>query len=130
MLANPVDEADLDKLDPADFLAEWKWDVIRVQVVASGTAHRIYSRTGDEITASFPDLAATLDFDAVLDGELLVVRDGKVAPFADLQKRLGRKTVTKKLLDEAPAHIRLYDKIGRASCRERVCQEVEISVVP
>lgn len=109
MLANPLDEADLARLDPADFLAEWKWDGIRVQVVADGEVRRIYSRTGDEVSRSFPDLAAALDFDAVLDGELLVVRNGKVAPFADLQKRLGRKTVGRKLLEEAPAHIRLYD---------------------
>src|SRR3546814_8436514 len=53
MLANPLDEAELAKLDPADFFAEWKWDGIRVQIVAGGNARRIYSRTGDEISRSF-----------------------------------------------------------------------------
>src|SRR3546814_3115457 len=109
MLANPLDEAELAKLDPADFFAEWKWDGIRVQVVAGENARRIYSRTGADISRSFPDLAAALDFDAVPEGELLVVRDGMVATFADLPKRLGRKTVGRKLLEAAPGHIRLYD---------------------
>lgn len=110
MLAHPVEDDDWARLDPADFLAEWKWDGIRVQVVARDDAVRFYSRAGDDISHSFPDV--TLAFRgrrAVLDGELLVVRDGEVAPFNELQQRLNRKTVTAATVQRYPAHIRLYD---------------------
>lgn len=113
MLANPLDRADLELLDPADFRAEWKWDGMRVQLVAGGGEARLYSRNGDDIGAAFPDILAEAKFDAVLDGELLVLRlshrQGEVAPFNDLQQRLNRKTVTARMLAEFPAHIRLYD---------------------
>ncbi|WP_340117164.1 cisplatin damage response ATP-dependent DNA ligase [Pelagibius sp. 7325] len=109
MLANPLDEAELAKLDPADFRAEWKWDGIRVQLTAGGGEARLFSRSGDEIGAAFPDLMDAVDFDAVLDGELLVARDGEIAPFNDLQQRLNRKRVTAKMLQDYPAHLRVYD---------------------
>ncbi|HYD30981.1 MAG TPA: cisplatin damage response ATP-dependent DNA ligase [Azospirillaceae bacterium] len=111
MLANPLEEGELGRFDPAAFSAEWKWDGIRVQAVARGGERRLYSRTGDDIGAAFPDVLDALTFDAVLDGELLVVRDHAVAPFNDLQQRLNRKTATAKLVREAPAHIRLYDML-------------------
>jgi len=110
MLAQPLEEADLATLDPATYRAEWKWDGIRVQAVGRPLGDpRLYSRTGDDIAAAFPDVAERLRFDAVLDGELLVVRDGQVAPFNDLQQRLNRKQATAKLVREYPAFIRLYD---------------------
>ena len=109
MLAHPLDEDDLEKLDPTDFRAEWKWDGIRIQIVGEAGRLRLYSRTGDEIGATFPDLTETLDIDATLDGELLVMRDGDVAPFADLQKRLNRKTVSQKMQQSHPVRVRLYD---------------------
>src|SRR6202034_1595912 len=94
MLAQPIDEVvDLARLDPADYAAEWKWDGIRIQAVSEGGVRRLYSRTGDDISVAFPDVVEVLDFDGVLDGELLVMRDGRVAPFGDLQQRLNRKTV-------------------------------------
>ncbi|MEQ9608021.1 MAG: cisplatin damage response ATP-dependent DNA ligase, partial [Kiloniellaceae bacterium] len=68
-----------------------------------------FSRSGDEIGAAFPDLMDGVDFDAVLDGELLVARDGEIAPFNDLQQRLNRKRVTAKMLQDFPAHLRVYD---------------------
>ncbi len=111
MLANPLAEAELDALDPADFAAEWKWDGIRVQLAAHDGEARLYSRTGDEIGGSFPEIALAADFDAVLDGELLVVTDGEVRPFNDLQQRLGRKTVSRKMLADYPAHLRAYDML-------------------
>jgi len=110
MLAQAIDEAvDFTRLDPADYAAEWKWDGIRVQAVSEGGVRRLYSRTGDDISAAFPDVVAAMDFDGVLDGELLVLRDGEVAPFGDLQQRLNRKTVDAKLIAAQPAGIRAYD---------------------
>jgi DNA ligase-1 len=109
MLATPLEDHEVDQLDVDHYRAEWKWDGIRVQIVAGGDTRRLFSRTGEEITGTFPEIAEAMDFDAVLDGELLVLRDGAVAAFNDLQQRLNRKQVTKKLLQDYPAHVRLYD---------------------
>ncbi len=109
MLAQPLEDADLPALDPRDYLAEWKWDGIRVQLVARGGERRLYSRSGDEIGAAFPDVCAAMPDEATLDGELLVARDGAVASFNDLQQRLNRKSPSPKLLKEHPAAVRLYD---------------------
>jgi len=109
MLAQPLEDADIGGLDPRDYVAEWKWDGIRVQLVARGAEKRFYSRSGDDIGAAFPDICAAMPANATLDGELLVIRDGEVAPFNDLQQRLNRKTPTQKLLQEFPAGVRLYD---------------------
>ncbi|HKV16685.1 MAG TPA: cisplatin damage response ATP-dependent DNA ligase [Reyranella sp.] len=109
MLANPIDRAELETLDPAHFRAEWKWDGIRVQVASSDGVKRLYSRAGEDISGAFPDIIEVIDFEGVFDGELLVRREETVAPFNDLQQRLNRKTVTPKMLKEHPAHVRLYD---------------------
>ena len=110
MLAHPVEEDDWPKLDPADFAAEWKWDGIRVQIAARRGEVRMFSRMGDDISASFPEIrSAFQDHDCVADGELLIMRDGYIAPFNDLQQRLNRKAVTAKMLRDYPAHVRLYD---------------------
>jgi len=109
MLANPIDRAEIDALDPAHFRAEWKWDGIRVQVSSSGGMKRLFSRAGDDVSGAFPDIVEAIDFEGVFDGELLVRREDAVAPFNDLQQRLNRKTVTPKMLKEHPAHVRLYD---------------------
>ncbi|MEP4785361.1 MAG: cisplatin damage response ATP-dependent DNA ligase, partial [Erythrobacter sp.] len=101
-----------DEVDLADYAAEWKWDGIRVQVVRAGDATRVYSRSGDDISAAFPEIADALDVPAVLDGELLVrgaSQGGEAASFNALQKRLGRKKVSKKMREELPAFVRLYD---------------------
>lgn len=97
------------RLNPAEYAAEWKWDGIRVQAVSLVGERRLYTRMGEEISGSFPDVVAAMDFEGVADGELLVVRDGTVAAFAELQKRLGRKAPGPKILRDAPGHIRLYD---------------------
>lgn len=110
MLAHPIEEDDRVKLDPGDLLAEWKWDGIRVQVSARGGEMRLFSRTGDDISAAFPDIAsAFIGRNCVVDGELLVLRGNKLAPFNDLQQRLNRKTVSPQMVRDYPAHIRLYD---------------------
>jgi DNA ligase-1 len=101
----------------ADYAAEWKWDGIRVQLVRAGDETRVYSRSGDDISGTFPEVAASLPFPAVLDGELLVRgshqggKEGGAASFNALQQRLGRKVVSKKMLAEYPAFVRLYDAL-------------------
>ncbi|WP_296721732.1 cisplatin damage response ATP-dependent DNA ligase [Erythrobacter sp.] len=112
MLAHPLEGGEVDL---ADYAAEWKWDGIRVQLVRAGGETRVYSRSGDDISATFPELLEVLAFDAVLDGELLVRgtaqggEAGGAASFNALQQRLGRKAVSAKMLREFPAFVRLYD---------------------
>ena len=109
MLAHPLEQGDLAGLDPAMLRAEWKWDGIRVQLVSTPGGKRVYSRGADDISAAFPEIVDSMQFEAVLDGELLIMRNGVVAPFADLQQRLNRKTVGAKMLQAFPATVRLYD---------------------
>ncbi|HEX3755929.1 MAG TPA: cisplatin damage response ATP-dependent DNA ligase [Rhizomicrobium sp.] len=110
MLAQAIDEAvDFARLDAIDYAAEWKWDGIRVQATHEGGQRRLYSRTGDDIGKSFPDLIAAMNWDGVIDGELLVMRDGRVASFAELQQRLNRKSADATLQEKFPAAIRAYD---------------------
>ena len=114
MLAHPLEDL---RLDLADYAAEWKWDGIRVQVVRVAGQTRLFSRTGDDITGSFPDVAAAFATDAVLDGELLVKGDaqkGEAASFNALQQRLGRKAVSAKTMADHPAFVRLYDALAIA----------------
>jgi DNA ligase 1 len=127
MLAHAIEEPDLATLDPADFMAEYKWDGIRVQAVGGArddARHvvRLYSRAGEDISGAFPDLAGALqNFAGAIDGELLVVRDNRVQPFNVLQQRLNRKVVSEKLTTDYPAHLRAYDLLvdGTEDLRER-----------
>lgn len=109
MLATPITPEELAPLDPADHVAEWKWDGIRVQAVSEGGMRRLYSRTGEEISAAFPDIIEAMTFEGAVDGELLVRRGAEVAPFGDLQKRLGRKSISRAMLQSHPAALMLYD---------------------
>ena len=110
MLAQTIGEGDLAKLHPGEFVAEWKWDGIRVQIAARGGEVRIFSRQGDDISHIFPEIVSVfLSYHCVVDGELLVMRAGAIAPFSDLQQRLDRKRVTAKMRKAYPAHVRLYD---------------------
>lgn len=120
MLSNPIDaDKDLEKLDPKDFSAEWKWDGIRVQLVLGDGAASLFSRTGDDIAQAFPDVVDNVFGQAVLDGELLVGAGFEAGAFNDLQQRLNRKTATIKHLQELPAFIRVYDMLfdGREDIR-------------
>ncbi|MBC2664517.1 cisplatin damage response ATP-dependent DNA ligase [Novosphingobium flavum] len=115
MLAHPLEEGV--ELDLADYAAEWKWDGIRVQVVCAGGETRVYSRSGDDISATFPEIAGALSLPCTLDGELLVRGShqggeaGGAASFNALQQRLGRKVVSKKMAEDYPAFVRLYDAL-------------------
>ena len=120
MLAHAIEVSDFAALDARDFIAEWKWDGIRVQAVSGQDGHgmaaaRLYSRTGEDISPAFPDLLPSLHLPGAIDGELLVLRDGRVQSFNVLQQRLNRKTVTPKLLREFPIHLRAYDLLGDES---------------
>jgi DNA ligase-1 len=125
MLAHAIEETDFAALNAADYMAEWKWDGIRVQASAGlhddGRRCRLYSRTGEDVSKSFPDLSDALRFEGSLDGELLVVREGRVQSFNVLQQRLNRKSVTPRLLAEFPIHLRAYDLLveGGEDLRER-----------
>ena len=126
MLAHAIEEEDLASLDPEAYVGEWKWDGIRVQAAAGREADgirvaRLYSRTGEDISRSFPDLVEALKFEGAIDGELLIVREGRVQSFNMLQQRLNRKAVTPKLMADFPAHLRAYDLLveGRQDLRER-----------
>ncbi len=121
MLAHALEERDAENLDPAAFSAEWKWDGIRVQAVAgsdgAGRRHaRLYSRAGEDISGAFPDLVdSLLDSrfgEAALDGELLVMRERRVASFGTLQQRLNRKTVSQRHMAQYPIHLRAYDLLA------------------
>ncbi|MGK6319113.1 cisplatin damage response ATP-dependent DNA ligase [Sphingomonas sp. DT-204] len=109
MLAHPLEQLELDL---ADYAAEWKWDGIRTQLVHVAGETRLYSRAGDDITHSFPEVAAAFRTPGVLDGELLVkgeFQGGEAASFNALQQRLGRKAVSARTLADYPAFVRLYD---------------------
>jgi DNA ligase-1 len=118
MLSHPIEEeSDFDKLEPQAFSAEWKWDGIRVQLAGGRDRdgrqiQKIYSRTGEDISGAFPDLAEAITFSGALDGELLILREGRVQSFNVLQQRLNRKAVTGKLLQDFPAHVRAYDLLA------------------
>ncbi|WP_262031535.1 cisplatin damage response ATP-dependent DNA ligase [Microvirga sp. Mcv34] len=114
MLSHPLEDEDFEKLEASEFLAEWKWDGIRLQAAAGHGSdgrpvRRIYSRTGEDVSRAFPDLVEALTFEGAIDGELLIVREGRVQSFNVLQQRLNRKAVTPKLIAEFPAHLRVYD---------------------
>lgn len=119
MLAHPVEDSDFATLQSDEFVAEWKWDGIRVQAVGGRDpdgAHviKLYSRTGEDLSAGFPDLVEALQtLHGVIDGELVIMRDTKVEPFAILQKRINRKVLNAKMLSDYPAALIAYDALYR-----------------
>ena len=111
-LAHPFQAAIETLGDLADWQVEWKWDGIRAQFIRRGASSWLWSRGEDLLNGRFPEIDAMhaqLPDHTVLDGEIVVWRDGRVQPFADLQKRIGRKTVTKKILAELPVAFLAYD---------------------
>ncbi|MFW8590837.1 cisplatin damage response ATP-dependent DNA ligase [Glaciecola sp. 2405UD65-10] len=137
MLAHPIDEATLNTLNTNNWQAEWKFDGIRVQLLKNQTGIALYSRTGDDISGSFPDLLAALNdmkIEGRFDGELLAlnpidsVENGqadsfmnRVASFNQLQQRLNKKKPSKKLMQSIPVGIIVYDvlHIESLDMRER-----------
>lgn len=114
MLSHPIEDKDLSSITPEEFTAEWKYDGIRVQLVSVEKGKALFSRTGDDISHSFPDLLEDIDdFYAVLDAELLVKlkESESIASFNDLQQRLGKKKPSRKLMQQYPAHLIVYDAL-------------------
>lgn len=108
-------EKDLEDLGhPEDWSAEWKWDGIRGQFIYRQGEIFIWSRGEELVTERFPELHTVpkgIDFDFVMDGEILAYYDGSPMNFQHLQKRIGRKTVGKKLIKEVPVVFMAYDLI-------------------
>ena len=106
MLATPAsDLSDIARTMPGEFFVEDKFDGIRAQAHVQNGRVAIYSRTLDEISIRFPELAAplaALPTDVIIDGEIITARGEEILPFSDLQKRLGRKTVSEALLASTP----------------------------
>ncbi|HEV2901343.1 MAG TPA: cisplatin damage response ATP-dependent DNA ligase [Pseudaminobacter sp.] len=126
MLSNPVGDGDLEKLDPSDYAAEWKWDGIRVQAVSKGGVRRLYSRTGDDVSGAFPDLVDAMNFDGALDGELLVGDPLKATgTFSELQQRLNRKAVSAKIREQYPVFVRCYDILQEGAEDRRALPFIE-----
>src|SRR6266404_393611 len=113
MLATPAsDLADIARTMPNEFFVEDKFDGIRAQVHVQHGRVAIFSRTLDEISTRFPELhapLARLPTDVILDGEIITARGAEILPFSDLQKRLGRKTVSEDLLASTPAVFVAWD---------------------
>ncbi|MBD9668605.1 DNA ligase-1 [Variovorax paradoxus] len=108
----PLEQFDAVLGPPADWIVEWKWDGIRAQLVKRAGAAWLWSRGEELVTERFPELAVlgdALPDGTVLDGEIAVWRDDRVQPFAELQKRIGRKTLGAKLLREIPVVLLAYD---------------------
>lgn len=111
-LAAPLEDGPESLGDPADWCAEWKWDGIRGQLIQRPDAFALWSRGEELITDRFPEFATLADFlpqGTVIDGEVVAWGGDRPLPFADLQKRIGRKSVPKKMLLEIPARFLAYD---------------------
>jgi DNA ligase-1 len=111
-LAHPLDAPPSTLGAPADWIVEWKYDGIRAQVIKRAGQVWIWSRGEELVTERFPEVAnaaAALADGTVLDGEIVAWKDGRVAPFALLAQRIGRKTLTPKVLAEAPVGYIAYD---------------------
>ncbi|MCG9894491.1 MAG: ATP-dependent DNA ligase [Fimbriimonadaceae bacterium] len=117
-LAHPLAQAE-DLGDPADWLAEWKWDGIRCQAVRRAGQTWLWSRGEELLNESFPDVAAWADGlpdGTVLDGEILVWREGRPAPFTELQKRIGRRKPGRKVLADHPCRLLPFDLLEWEGC--------------
>lgn len=111
-LAYPIEDYPSKLGKPLDWQAEWKWDGIRSQFIKRKDRFYIWSRGEEIVTEKFPEfneLSDSLPNGTVIDGELLAYKDGKPLEFSVLQKRIGRKNITKKILEEAPVSLIAYD---------------------
>jgi DNA ligase 1 len=127
-LAHPLDGEIRDLGEPSDWQAEWKWDGIRAQLIRREGQTFLWTRGEELVTDRYPELQGlgdSLPDGTAIDGEILPWKDGGVLPFGQLQKRIGRKTVGKKILEEIPVVLMAYDaiEIGGVDRRESPLQE-------
>jgi len=111
-LAHPIETEFLESSTVSEWIAEWKWDGIRGQLIRRGQQSFIWSRGEELVTDKFPEIIEFLDQlpdGTVLDGELLAFDKGSPLPFSLLQTRIGRKRVSKKILQEAPVSFIAFD---------------------
>ena len=111
-LAHQLDSPPDDLGEVSDWQAEWKWDGIRAQVIKRQGHVFIWSRGEDLMTERFPEIehaARSLPDGTVIDGEILPWREDRVLPFTELQKRIGRKNLSAKILTEVPVILQCYD---------------------
>jgi DNA ligase-1 len=116
-LAHPLEGAVEELGDVADWQVEWKWDGIRAQLIRRGGRSFLWSRGEELVTERYPELeraAERLPDGTALDGEILPHRLGVIGPFSDLQKRIGRKSLTKRILEQTPVLMTVYDLLERA----------------
>lgn len=109
MLAHPLDEDSPPDFTPEKWQVEWKYDGVRTQLCGNGEQSKVFSRSGDDISHSFPDIQQSFNLNAVVDGELLVLDDGQIGSFNQLQQRLNKKKPSKKLMTQFPGVVMLYD---------------------
>ncbi len=126
-LAHPLEGGPQSLGDRGDWLAEWKWDGIRAQLIRRGDVAALWSRGDEPIAVQFPEIMADAGKlpDCVLDGEILAWKDGRVMPFAALQKRLGRKSPGKKVMADSPVIFLAFDllELAGGDWRERPLHE-------
>jgi DNA ligase-1 len=121
-LASPLDDSELPLGSILDWQAEWKWDGIRAQLIHRTDEVYLWSRGEELVTDRYPELAllgSQLPPGTVLDGEILPWKDGALLPFADLQKRIGRKSVPQKLLRDIPVALMTYDLLEHRGIDQR-----------
>ena len=122
-LAHPLEGDPAQLGDREEWLAEWKWDGIRAQLIRRGEVIALWSRGDEPISGQFPEIMADAPRlpDCVLDGEILAWKDGRVMPFAALQKRLGRKNPGRKVMEESPVIFLAFDllEVEGVDWRER-----------
>ena len=125
MLAHPINVKSLDFINPNEWFAEWKYDGIRVQLANANNKSAIFTRSGENISGSFPELLTEITKDSILDGELVVMRGKKIGSFNDLQKRLNKKKPTRKDIDSYPTAVIVYDVLScqGESWRKRTFEE-------
>lgn len=109
MLAHPLEAGDGPDLPLADYQLEWKWDGARAELASGKDGVRLFSRSGDDISAAFPEIQPPAGWQGALDGELLAGHPGAIESFARLQHRLNRKQAGKKLRADYPVFLRVYD---------------------
>lgn len=107
MRANPITMTELKKLDLATFQIEWLWDGIRVQLISKGEYKALFNQQGDDLSQQFPELMSSLNFDVILDGQLLIDSGNMAA----LQQRLKCPKPSQKIIKDHSVHLQIYDAL-------------------